>query len=1415
METNTSNMVRLNGRNYHIWKAKMKDLLFVKKLHLPVFASAKPENMSDEEWDFEHQQVCGYIRQWVEDNVLNHIINETHARSLWNKLETLYASKTGNNKLFLLKQMMNIRYREGTLINDHVNDFQGVLDQLSGMGIKFEDEVLGLWLLNTLPDSWETFRVSLTNSAPNGVVTMEYVKSGILNEEARRRSQDTSTSQSDILVTDDRGRNKQKGQRGRDKSRSKSRSRYKDIECHYCGKKSHIKKYSFKWKREKKQDNKDGDTGNQVATVRADLLVACDDNVINVACHETTWIVDSGAAYHVTPRKEFFTSYTPGDFGELRMGNDGQVKVTGTGTVCLETSNGTKLVLKNVKHAPDIRLNLISTGKLDDDGFCCFFGDGHWKITKGSLVVARGNKSSNLYSLQSSVSDDSVNVVEKECASELWHKRLGHMSVKGIDYLAKKSKLSGVKEAKLDKCVHCLAGKQRRVSFMSHPPTRKSEPLDLIHSDVCGPMKVRSLGGASYFVTFIDDYSRKLWVYTLKHKSDVLGVFKEFHALVERQTGKKLKCIRTDNGGEYCGPFDEYCRRYGIRHQKTPPKIPQLNGLAERMNRTIMERVRCMLDDAKLPSSFWAEAVSTAVHVINLSPVIALKNEVPDKVWCGKDVSYDHLRVFGCKAFVHVPRDERSKLDSKTRQCIFIGYGFDEFGYRLYDPVEKKLVRSRDVVFFENQTIEDIDKVKQPESRDSGSLVDIEPVSRRYTDDVDEVQENVQNGDPVPDYQGDTVDVDGHADDVVHQEQEVPSQVPVDLPRRSDRERRPSTRYSPSQYVLLTDGGEPESYEEAMESDQKRQWFEAMQEEMNSLYVNDTFELVKAPKNRKALKNRWVYRVKHEEGTSVPRFKARLVVKGFSQKKGIDFDEIFSPVVKFSSIRVVLGLAARLDIEIEQMDVKTAFLHGDLDEEIYMEQPEGFKVKGKEDYVCRLKKSLYGLKQAPRQWYKKFTSVMSKHGYKKTSSDHCVFVNRYSDDDFVILLLYVDDMLIVGRNASRIQELKQELSKSFSMKDMGPAKQILGMKIIRDRQNKKLWLSQEKYIEKVLERFHMNEAKPVSTPLDMHFKLCKKQCPSSEKEKEEMQRVPYSSAVGSLMYAMVCTRPDIAHAVGVVSRFLSNPGREHWDAVKWILRYLRGTSSLSLCFGTGKPILTGYTDSDMAGDIDTRKSTSGYLITYAGGAVSWQSRLQKCVDLSTTEAEFIASVEASKEMLWMKKFLQELGFVQDRSKHIDTRYHWIRDILECKMLELEKIHTDDNGSDMMTKALPRGKFEEAMGECCNGFLRTVILEMEEVVEDDLSKANTAVVLSRKPSEFMATEKATKQCKNLYLNSSPILCIQERVVLQFFRGFWACICASGSAEASKGPSPALCSSGECWAEARRAKSNTQPHKNARS
>ena len=533
--------------------------------------------------------------------------------------------------------------------------------------------------------------------------------------------------------------------------------------------------------------------------------------------------------------------------------------------------------------------------------------------------------------------------------------------------------------------------------------------------------------------------------------------------------------------------------------------------------------------------------------------------------------------------------------------------------------------------------------------------------------------------------------------------------------RRSNREHKPSTRYPSLEYLLLTDGGEPESFQEAQTHKDRGSWMKAMQEEMESLQKNNTYELVKLPKGRKALRNKWVYKLKKDGRGDLVKYKARLVVKGFGQKKGIDFDEIFSPVVKLSSIRIILGLATNQDLEIEQLDVKTAFLHGDLEEEIYMQQPEGFEDKRKEDLVCKLKKSLYGLKQAPRQWYKKFDSFMVGHGYRRTVADYCVYFKRYPGENFIILLLYVDDMLIVGQDRAQISKLKEELAESFEMKDLGPAKQILGMEITRDRKNRRLWLSQERYVERILERFNMKEAKPVTTPLGGHCKLSKSSCPSTEEENKKMVVIPYSSAVGSLMYAMVCTRPDIAHTVGVVSRFLSNPGKQHWEAVKWIFRYLRRTSKLCLSFGRGKLVLEGYTDADMAGDLDGRKSTSGYLFTFAGGAVSWQSKLQKCVALSTTEAEYIAVTEAGKELVWIKTFFKELGMQQDeyvvycdsqsaidlsknatyhsRTKHIEVRYHWIRDATEKKRFKLKKIHTDKNAADMMTKVIPKQKME--------------------------------------------------------------------------------------------------------------------------
>ncbi|KAJ9566889.1 hypothetical protein OSB04_002855 [Centaurea solstitialis] len=797
MEANTSRMISLNGSNYHVWKGKMEDLLYVN--------------------DF----TC--LR--------------------------LYARKTGNNKLFLIKKLIQLKYNDGTPITDHLNAFQGIINQLSGMGIKFEDE---------MQDEKKVVGFLFT-----------------IRRLGHRKQ----------------GRSQSRGPSNKGKHRSKSKGKFGDFECYHCGRKGHTTRFCKQLKRKNKKANynnqknnqkKDdgGNDGAKVNTTTVEFFICWDDEMVNLAHDDSSWVVDTGVTSHVTSQRDFYSSYTSGNFGNVKMGNHGLSKIVGIGDVCLKFDTGMELVLRNVKHVP------VSAGLLDDDGYNNNFGDGIWKLTHGSLIVARENMA-----------------------------------------------------------------------------------------------------------------------------------------------------------------FD--IKRVLPRHQ-------QLNGLAERKaDEQNIGRVCQMSLDARL---------------------------------------------------LHIPKDERSKLDVKTKHRVFLGYGQDEFGYRLYDPIQKKLVQSRHVVFEEDQTLKDVEK-ENTSAQHNDDLVDLDPVPPKHveTHDEDGVQNDVQDG-------TDDNDVD------VPKQTEIDAEVHLEL-------------LSPS----------------AMENEHKKEWVESMQDVMTSLHEKNIPEMVKLPKGKRALKNKCVYKVKIKEHTSRPRYKARSVVKEFSQRKGIDFEKIFSLVMKMGSIQVILGLADILDLEVEQMDVKMVFLHGDLDKEIYIEQPEGFQVKGKEDYLCRLQKSLYGLKQAPRLWYKKFESVMGKQGYRKTTSDHCVF----------------------------------------------------------------------------FQRFNIDKAKVVSSSLTTNFKLTDKDYPSSKEEIEEMDRISYASAVGSLMYAMVCTRPDIAYVLGVVSRFLSNPGKKHWEAVKWILKNLRGNK-------------------------DNMNSTSGYLMTFARGAVSWQSRLQKCVALSTIEAEYMAATEACKELLWLKRFMQELDFRQQR-----------------------------------------------------------------------------------------------------------------------------------------------------------------------
>jgi hypothetical protein len=525
----------------------------------------------------------------------------------------------------------------------------------------------------------------------------------------------------------------------------------------------------------------------------------------------------------------------------------------------------------------------------------------------------------------------------------------------------------------------------------------------------------------------------------------------------------------------------------------------------------------------------------------------------------------------------------------------------------------------------------------------------------------------------------------------------------------------PSYLVSTEEYTLLAflsqadpcELFEPRTLQEAMASPQWRMWEAAIKEEYNSLVENMTWTMSDVPANRSSLTGKWVFKVKRGAEGQILRYKARWVVRGFEQKEGVDFHETFASVVKPMSYKAIFAMAAAYDWEIEQMDVKTAFLYGDIDTEIYMELPSGCGVSG----TCRLNKALYGLKQSPRVWYNTLASFLAEQGFESLDADSSVFYREGT-----IIAIYVDDLLIVGESMPDIQTIKDSLSARFYMTDLGPCHYYLGMEVIRDRLRRTLQLSQTAYLNKVLDDFGMQDCASVKTPMETSLRLMPA---GTEYQAEASLRRAYQSAVGSLMYAMLGTRPDLAYAVSVVSRFASNPTEAHMNAVKRIFRYIKGTVGFGLIFrGTIGP-LTGYTDSDWAGDADTRRSTSGYVFHIGSAAISWSSKRQPTVSLSSCEAEYIGQTNATKEAIWLRGFLRQIHPDLDqgpgatiiygdnqgaialaknpqfhaRTKHIDIQHHFVREKVAEGHVDLQYISTSEQVADGLTKALCRDKFE--------------------------------------------------------------------------------------------------------------------------
>ncbi|KAI3647783.1 hypothetical protein MP228_008004 [Amoeboaphelidium protococcarum] len=1094
----------------------------------------------------------------------------------------------------------------------------------------------------------------------------------------------------------------------------------------------------------------------------------------------------------------------------------------------------TRVKVKDVYYSPDVGFNLFPVSKLDKYGFETSYKDGKVCVRLDHDVLMSGRKMSNgLYQLNLDVitTDHEQQQSDLICLAThdamtpeqqllLLHRRLGHPNFSMLKQMIQDGYFfdvnTSVSSCATTTCEVCIMAKKTRQSFKSDQSFKSTRVLQLLHMDLIGPIQVQTPGNCKYALIVSDDFSGYTWAELLQTKDQVYEVFSQRmypRMMKECQSRAELFDIKCDRGGEFLNNrFMDWASSQGIRFRAVPAYTPQLNGKAERKNRTVIVKTRALLIDSGLSNNQWGNALRAAVHLVNCS-LTKSNNQAgrskvtPYQIYFGSPPAVHKFKVFGCRvqfydASKSAPQS-KFKFGKSTQEGYFVGYDTEGYWILTDSKSHPVLVPFGEVEFFENQPVKCTNSPDEvpPEQFDVMESVltnlDVDYTPTQATElpsgvsaqsdydgnadggqisvtepaQVDGSMQSIPNSDdqrpesahPVEDSsvrKSQDFDSTGAVQDSSHSQdslelagESVPNDTSGDVTADSlgvaqteseDDEwpipdlARPDIRallalpefkclmVSPTN--LANDEAVPKSLQDAMGLLAWPKWRKAFLDEFNSLIKNCTWVVVdQLPPGKTALPCKWLFKVKSKSDGTIDRYKARLVIKGFKQKAGIDYTETFAPVAKFTTIRLVLALAVYYGMYVWQMDFSTAFLNGELEDEIYMQGPEGTELEGK---FVRLLRSLYGLKQAPRCWNTTVDKYIRKIGFKRSKADPCLYFKYTDDGKLFLIVLYVDDILLICQDKDAIKQVKKQMMERFDMKDLGKVDYMVGIKVERDDDKKLIKLSQKAYCDKILQRFDMDKAKGVSTPM-----LQKGGSISSSPLKKEL----YRSLVGSVMYLMVGTRPDIAYTVSYLSRALENPTELHLSVAKRLLRYLAGTRDMMLVYNGNeslKPV--GYADADFAADLDSRRSVTGMLVKSANGAVTWKSKLQTKVAQSTAEAEYYAAFYTCGELEWLKELLNEIGLgsvidtpsevkanqqavdgvnvhpaknpmiikednqacislsknpqIGQKTKHIELKYHKVRQLVEDGVVKLEYCNTNDQLADIFTKPLARDRF---------------------------------------------------------------------------------------------------------------------------
>ena len=1048
-----------------------------------------------------------------------------------------------------------------------------------------------------------------------------------------------------------------------------------------------------------------------------------------------------------------------------------------------------KVTYTRALHTPTLNANLISVSAFDRAGLTTTFGHGRGVIRKDdgtAVLTGRGQK--GMYVVEP-INDDTPGIplaltsLSQPTSLEQWHRRLTHCSPSTIQEMVSGNLVEGLKVSSSDlrgRCEDCVLGRQTRRPF-DGVSERDVDPLSLVSFDLWGPSRVQSSGGKIYFMPILDAGTSYKYGAYLSDKSDLstIAAFDNFRIEAESLTGRKIRRLRTDCAFESAA-WDDYCKRHSIVHEFTAPYSSAQNGLAERAIRTTMDDVRTLLHDSGLGHSYWAEAAAYSIATRNLIPSRRHPGRIPLESFSGRRQDVSHLRVFGAKCWAKIPTvhgvqvSGGSKLDPRSVECRFLGYAGGNGNYKVQEVGSHRVLISRDVVFEEGQP-----RRTSPSVGETIPLFDISLDSEVLPHD-DKLDDNstsqptdhIASGNIDHDDLdlGDRNNQDNHSGDRGNQDnRDIPTGfTQQDLePRRSSRITQPSSaslqsrEYQQREAAGRSKGDDwatnrssphaklafdhlsveqddyiaclvetkashniPRSYRHAMSTDPDR-WMVPMRVEMDTLKAKHTWDLVKAPPGANIMDSMWVYDIKWDgEGNRI-KDKARLVGKGYTQQLGVDYNETWAGVTRLESVRMTAAIAAKFDLKLWRIDFVGAYLNSLTKEDIYMKQPEGFVQPGFEDYVCKLVHMIYGTMQGAHNWYETLTNTYDKLGYTTSRADPCVRYKK-DDDGYTLTDTYTDDVFGASKTDGEILKRKEEMGREWEIKDVGENEYFLGMRVQQDLDQGTIRLTQRPYWEHVLNRFNLTDVPPRNTPLPVGIILDQNMSPKTDSERKEMANKPYRPVLGSVMWGQLATRPDLSFAVSLLSRFQADPGIEHWKGLLHVIGYIKNSMDYGLTYSRDADLTPlAYVDADYGGCRETRRSTSGYVFTMAGGAVTWSSKRQATVALSTVEAEYVAMSRCAQQLIWMQTWLDEVeiahttpGVIRGDSrgaialakttkdhgkvKHIDIRHHFLRELVKSEAITFEQIASADNLADLFTKPLARDhhhRFLTALNIC--------------------------------------------------------------------------------------------------------------------